>query len=73
MASTLITTVSRETGQVPFVLVHLNLFAPTLKPFTVEVGEDGETIVPVPATSDQEPLPVVIVFPANDDEELQIV
>ena len=48
--------------------VHWKVLVPTLKPVTVEVGEEGVVIVPVPAISVQSPVPTVGVLAANADE-----
>ena len=57
-----------EAGQVPLLIVHINVFVPTLRPVTPEVGEDGELIVPVPATNVHNPVPTKGVLPANVDD-----
>lgn len=67
--STVITTVSTEGGQVPFVIVHMNLLGPMDKPFTAEEEEPALEIEPVPETSDQRPVPMVGIFPLNVAEE----
>jgi hypothetical protein len=60
-----IVTSSKEGGQVPFVIVQRNTFVPTLSPVTPELGEVGETSVPVPETSVHVPVPTDGVFPAR--------
>jgi MFS superfamily sulfate permease-like transporter len=72
-ASTLIVTKSSEGEQVPFEILHLKTFAPTLNPVTADVGKFTFVIVPVPETKDQVPVPVVGVFPVKLDELAQIV
>lgn len=57
----------------PFEILHLKIFAPTLNPVTADVGELGLVAVPVPETNDQVPVPIVGVFPAKVDELVQIV
>ena len=71
--STFIITVSRDTGQVPLLILHLNLFGPTLKPVTVDAGLFGEVIVPEPDINDHVPIPTSGAFPAKVAEEEQIV
>jgi hypothetical protein len=46
--SRVIVTVSLDSGQEPFVIVHLKTFGPTPSPVTCESREFGETIVPAP-------------------------
>jgi hypothetical protein len=55
-----------------FEMVHINTFAPTPNPVTVDVGDVGVVIVPAPLTNVHVPVPVVAVFPANVVELLQI-
>ena len=55
-------------GQTPLVMVHAKTFEPKDKPFTVALGDAGETIVPGPETTDQEPDPTRGVFPDNTVE-----
>ena len=59
--------------QVPFVIVHTNVFTPVVNPVTPEVGEAGVVTVAVPAVTVQAPVPTVGVFAANVAVELQIV
>ncbi len=46
-------------------IVHSNVFVPTLKPVTLEVAEVGVVIVPVPAMSVHNPVPTDGVLPAK--------
>lgn len=50
---------------IPLAIVHSSVFNPSPKPVMVLVGEFGFDIVPLPAITDQVPIPVVGVFPAN--------
>ena len=54
-------------------MVHWKTFAPIDKPFTVEPGDAGETIVPVPEINVHTPAPTAGVFPAKVADEEQIV
>ena len=58
-------TVSLEAGQVAFVIVHTNVFAPTDNPVTPEVGELGVVTVELPAMTVHAPVPTDGVFPAR--------
>ena len=69
---TMIVTSSKETGHVPFEVVQRKTFAPTLKPFTFDVADDGETIVPVPEIKVHVPDPIEGMFPASVTMEEQI-
>jgi hypothetical protein len=60
-----IVTWSWEGGQVPLVIDQRNVFGPTPRFVTVEVGEFGETIVPDPDVSVHVPVPLTGVFPAS--------
>src|SRR5688572_19352683 len=57
---------SVEAGHEPLVMVHWNVFVPMLNPDTVEVGEVGVAMVPVPLTSVHKPEPTVGVLPAKE-------
>ena len=59
--------------QVPFVIVHTNVFTPVVKPVTPDVGELGVVTVAVPAVTVHAPVPVVGVFAANVAVAEQIV
>lgn len=57
-----------ETAQLPFEIVHLKVAVdPKFNPVTPDVAEVGVVIVAVPETTDQEPLPLIGVFPAKVD------
>jgi hypothetical protein len=71
--SRVIVTSSIEDGHVPLEIVQRKTFAPTVSPVTAELGELGETIVPVPETSVHVPVPVDGVFPANVVDAVQSV
>ena len=71
LASTLMVTSSNEGGHVPLLIVQRKTFAPTDKPLIVEVGDAGETMVPVPEMRVHVPVPTEGVFPANEVEEEQ--
>jgi hypothetical protein len=72
-ASRVIVTLSNEAGHVPFVIVHLKTFGPIDNPVTVDVAEEGVVTVPVPEMRLQKPFPIVGTFPANVEEEEQMV
>ena len=46
-------------------IVHTNVFAPTLSPVTPEVGSLGVVTVELPAITVHVPVPTVGVFPAR--------
>src|SRR5574337_164780 len=73
MASTLITTVSTEAGQVPLVMLHWKIFGPVASPLTEELFAWMEFMLPLPETSVQVPSPFTGRFPAKLEEEEQIV
>ena len=52
-------TVSLVVGQVPFVVVQINLKVPATRPFTCEVGFEGEATVAAPESTVHTPLPLV--------------
>jgi hypothetical protein len=52
-------------GQTPFDIRHWKTFAPTPRPVTVEVGEDGVVIVPVPEINVHVPVPITAALPAK--------
>ena len=64
--SRVMVTSSNEAGQVPFEMVQRKIFAPTDKPLTVDVGDDGVIIVPVPEINVHVPFPIVGALPASD-------
>jgi len=49
----------------PFEMVQRKVLAPTLKPVTPEVGEEGVVTTPVPAITVHVPVPTAGVFPAS--------
>ena len=59
--------------QVPFVIVHTNVFTPVVKPVTPLVGELGVVTTPVPAVTVHAPVPTVGVFAAKVAVGLHIV
>ena len=64
-ALTVIITLSVEGVQGEFEIVHLNVFAPTPKTVSPEVGEFGVVIVPVPEINVHNPVPTPGAFPAK--------
>ena len=60
-------------GQVPFVIVHTNVFTPVVKPVTPLVGDVGVVTVAVPAVTVHAPLPTVGAFAASAAVAEQIV
>ena len=60
-----ITTSSWELVHTPLAKNHLNVFAPTARPFTAVVGLLALTKVPEPETTLHAPAPVVGLFPAR--------
>lgn len=67
-------TLLTEAGQVPFVIVQVNVFNPKLKPVTVELGEVGlVTIAVEPAPTVQIPVPTVGAFADNVKVVLQVL
>ena len=52
-------------GQVPFVIVHTNVFTPVVKPVTPLVGLVGVVTVAVPAVTVQSPIPIAGVLAAS--------
>ncbi len=61
----MIVTVSLDAGQVPFEIVHTNVFTPTDKLVTPEVGELGVVTVELPTMTVHAPVPTVGVLPAR--------
>jgi len=62
---------SEEGGQMPFVIVHRNVFTPTFKPVTPDVGELGVVTDPEPVITLQLPVPADGEFPASVAEPPQ--
>ena len=58
-------TVSLDGGHDAFVIVHTNVFAPTVKPVTPDVGSLGVVTVALPAITVHAPVPTDGVFPAR--------
>ena len=58
-------TVSLEGEQGGFVIVQTNVFCPTLRPVTPEVGKLGVVTVEPPAITVHAPVPVVGVLPPS--------
>ena len=52
-------------AQLAFEIVQRNVFCPTPRLVTVEVGFAGVVTVPVPLISDQAPVPTTGVLPAS--------
>jgi hypothetical protein len=65
VAALVIVTSSNVDVQGAFAIVHLNTFAPVLKPVTPEEGLLALANVPVPLTTVHVPAPIVAVLPAN--------
>ena len=61
----IMSTRSDEDGHEPLLMVHIKVLVPTLKPVTVEVGELGVVMVPLPAIKVHKPVPVTGVLPAK--------
>ena len=64
-ASLFIIKSSVDIAHTPFVIVHLNVFAPTPNPVTPDVAEPGVVIVPVPDIKVHAPVPINGEFPAK--------
>ena len=58
-------TVSAEVGQLPLLIVHTNVFAPTVRDVTPDVGSPGVVTALPPAITVKDPEPTIGVFPAN--------
>ena len=65
--------VSVLAAQVPFVIVHTNVFTPVVKPVTPLFGSLAVVTTPVPAITVQAPVPTVGVFAAKVAVGAQIV
>lgn len=72
MSSTQISTSSIVGGQVAPVIVQRKMLEPMLKPVTEVIEEVGLTIVPLPLTTVQNPVPTTGTFPFNVEENAQI-
>jgi hypothetical protein len=69
----LIVMLSADAVHEPFVIVHRNVFTPTLNPVTPEVGEEGVVTVAPPAVTVHVPVPVTGVFAASVAVVIQTV
>ena len=63
--SLVIVTVSFDSGHVPLLIVHTNVFAPTDNPVTPDVGSPGVVTVELPAITVHAPVPTDAVLPAS--------
>ena len=72
MDETLIVTFDPLGGQTPFVIVQFRIFAPTLKPVTVELGFDGLLTTPLPEITNHNPDPTNGEFAPSTAELPQI-
>lgn len=61
--SRMMATVDVEGGHVPLDMVHWKTFVPVEIPVTLEFGDVGDVIIPVPETKVQTPVPTTGVFP----------
>ena len=61
---TITATVEIELAQGEFEMVHAKIFVPKPNPLIVVFGKVGFTIVPLPETNVQTPVPTVAVFAA---------
>ena len=68
-----ILTVSNDAGQVPFEIVHTNVFKPVDIPATAVEGEPGVDTIPLPVITDQLPEPMIGVLPFKVEDDVQIV
>ena len=64
-SSLMIVTVSFDGGQMPLLIVHTSVFAPTESAVTPDVGSVGVATVELPAITDHSPTPTVGVLPAS--------
>ena len=65
--------VSVLAAQVPFVIVHTNVFTPVVNPVTPLFGSLAVVTTPVPAITVQAPVPTVGVLAASVAVGAQIV
>jgi hypothetical protein len=64
-ASRVMTTVSLDAGQLRLLIVQTNVFAPTERAVTPEVGSPGVVTFALPVSTDHTPVPTVAVLPAK--------
>jgi len=61
----MIVTLSFDGGHEPFPIVHTNVFTPTLRFVTPDVGSPGVVTVALPVSTVHKPVPTVAVLPAS--------
>ena len=71
--SRVIITVSFDDGHEPLLIVHTNVFAPTLRPVTPDAGLPGVVTDAPPPTTVHVPVPTEAVFPASVAVDAQTV
>jgi len=62
-----------EFGQVPFEVVHTKEFTPIDNPVTGDVFNVGVVAIPLPALTDQIPVPIVGILELSVELEAHIV